>query len=150
MARMHSGSKGKSGSTKPIKKVPSWIRYKEKEIEKLIIKSSKAGKTASEIGMILRDTYGINNIKAVAGKKITQILQSNSLLKALPEDLTALIRKYRDIKKHLEKNKLDNTTQRGLQLTESKIRRLIKYYKKSKKLPADWKFETEKVSMYLE
>jgi len=147
---MHSSGKGKSGSTKPIKKISPWVRYKEKEIEKLIVKSAKAGKTASEIGMILRDTYGINNIRASSGKKITQILASNELLKKLPEDMTALIKKYQDVKKHWEKNHHDQTAKRGLQLTESKIRRLAKYYKKSKKLPLSWKFQTDNVGIYLE
>ena len=50
MARMYSGSKGKSGSKKPLSRVPSWAPYKEKEVEKLVIKYSKAGKSSSEIG----------------------------------------------------------------------------------------------------
>ena len=42
MARMHSRDKGKSRSTKPIaKKVPSWVSYKTKEVEKLVVKLSK-------------------------------------------------------------------------------------------------------------
>ncbi len=150
MARMHSRDKGKSGSTKPIKKIPSWMRYKEKEIEKLIIKLAKSGNNPSEIGTILRDTYGIHSVKAVAKKKISAILKENNLLKEIPEDLMALIKKFIAVKKHLEKNKQDKTAKRGLQLTDSKIRRLVKYYKKSGRLPKDWKFEAEKVKMYVE
>ena len=150
MARMYSRKKGKSGSTKPIKKVPSWMRYKEKEIEKLIIKMASAGTSASDIGMILRDNYGIPNIKAATGKKITKILADNKLAKEIPEDLMYLIKKFIEVKKHWEKNKQDKTAKRGLQLTDSKIRRLAKYYKKSRKLPADWKFDPTKVKMYAE
>ena len=150
MARMHSRDKGKAGSTKPIKKIPSWMRYKAKEIEKLIIKFTKAGHTPSEVGMILRDTYGIHSVKAVAEKSITAILKENKLLKELPEDLMALILKFADVQKHLEKNKQDKTAKRGLQLAFSKIRRLAKYYQKSGRLPADWKFEADKVKMYVE
>jgi len=147
---MYSRKKGKSGSTKPIKKMPSWMRYKGKEIEKLIIKLAKVGNPPSEIGMVLRDTYGIHSVKVVAEKKINVILKENGLLKEIPEDLMALIKKFIEVKKHLEKNKQDKTAKRGLQLTDSKIRSLVKYYKKSKKLPADWKFEAEKVKMYVE
>ena len=43
---------------------------KEKEVEKLIVKYSKAGKTSSEIGMILRDNYGIHSVRSLTGKKI--------------------------------------------------------------------------------
>lgn len=147
---MHSRDKGKSGSTKPIKRIPSWMRYKGNEIEKLVIRLAKSGDTSSEIGMTLRDTYGIHDVKAVTGKKITKILEENNLLKELPEDLMALIRNFVEVKKHFEKNKQDKTAKRGLQLTDSKIRRLVKYYKNSGKLPADWKFEAEKVKMYID
>jgi len=150
MARRYSRDRGVSGSTKPIKKIPSWMRYKGKEIEKLIIKFTKAGHTPSEVGMLLRDTYGIHSVKAVAEKSITKILKENDLQKELPEDLMALIVKFIEVKKHIEKNKQDMTAKRGIQLTDSKIRRLVKYYKKSKRLPADWKFEADKVKMYVE
>ncbi|MBR9682935.1 30S ribosomal protein S15 [Candidatus Woesearchaeota archaeon] len=150
MARMHSRDKGKSGSTKPIKRIPSWTRYKGNEIEKLVIRLAKSGVEPSEIGMTLRDTYGVHDVKAISGKRVTKILAENDLLKELPEDLMALIKKFIASKKHLEKNKQDKTAGRGLLLTYSKISRLVKYYKNSGKLPADWKFETEKVMMYLE
>lgn len=150
MARMHSRARGKSGSTKPVKRIPSWMRYKGKEVEKLIIKLAKSGQTASEIGTGLRDSYGIHNVRAIADKKISKILEENGLLKKLPEDLMALIKKFIELKKHLEKNKQDKTAKRGLQLTDSKIKRLVKYYNKSGKLPKDWKFEVENVKMYVE
>lgn len=147
---MHSRKKGKAKSTKPIKKVPSWAPYKGKEIEKLVIKFAKAGKTTSEIGIFLRDSYGINSVKALAGKSISAILKENNLTKDLPEDLLNLIKKMVEVKTHLEKNRQDMTAKRGLQLTSSKIRRLIKYYQKSKRLPADWKFDPNRLKMYLE
>lgn len=150
MARMHSRAKGKSGSTKPIRKKPSWMRYKGKEIEKLVIKLGKGGETTSGIGRILRDTYGIHNVKMAADKKISRILEENGLLKKLPEDLMALIRKFTGLKKHLEKNRQDKTAKRGLQLTDSKIKRLVKHYHRSGKLPQDWRFDAENVKMYVE
>ena len=150
MARMHSRKKGKSGSTKPIKKTPSWAPYKGKETEKLVIKFAKAGKTASETGLFLRDNYGINSVKALTGKSVTTILKENNLTKELPEDLLNLIKKMIDIKAHLEKNRHDQTAHRGLQLTNSKINRLIKYYQRSKRLPADWRFDQSRLKMYLE
>ncbi|MEK6969274.1 MAG: 30S ribosomal protein S15 [Nanoarchaeota archaeon] len=150
MARMHSRAKGKSKSKKPIKKVPSWAPYKEKDVEKLVIKFAKSGKGASEIGLILRDSYGVNSIKALTGRTISGILQEKGLLKELPEDLLSLIKKMIEIKRHLEKNKLDQTAKRGLLLTSSKINRLVKYYQSSKRLPADWKLDMERLKIYLE
>lgn len=150
MARMHSRAKGKSKSNKPIKKVPSWAPYKEKDVEKLVVKFAKSGKGASEIGLILRDSYGVNSIKALTGRTISGILQEKGLLKELPEDLLSLIKKMIEIKRHLEKNKLDQTAKRGLLLTSSKINRLVKYYQSSKRLPADWKLDMERLKIYLE
>jgi small subunit ribosomal protein S15 len=150
MARMHSRKKGKSGSTTPAKKVPSWAPFKGKEVEKLVQKYGKAGKSASEIGMILRDSYGINSVKALTDKKINGILKEQGITKELPEDLLALIRKLIDVKTHLEKNRQDQTGKRGLILTSSKIRRLIKYYKRSKVIEKDWNLDMNRLKIYLE
>lgn len=151
MARMHSRRKGISCSKKPIKKAkPTWIRYKPKEIELLIVKLAKEGKTSSEIGMILRDVYGIPDVKLLAERQITDILNEKKLLKDLPEDLIALMKRSIFIRKHLDNNRQDMTAKRGLQLTESKMKRLIKYYKKAGKIPVDWKFDQSKLKMYTE
>jgi len=151
MARMHSRDKGKAGSKKPVRKgMPSWMRYKPKEIELLIVKLAKEGKNASQIGMILRDKYGIPIAKKAAGKKITKILKEHKLLSDIPEDLMALIKKSIAVRKHLEENKQDEPAKRGLILTESKIRRLVKYYKRTGKLAEDWKFEPKKIRLFIE
>lgn len=151
MARKYSGKKGKSGSKHPVEKtIPSWMGYKPKVIEKLIIKLAKAGKASSEIGLFLRDSYGIPSVKTVAGKKIGQILKAGKLEKTIPEDLMALIKKSIAIRTHLEANHKDMTAKRGLLLTDSSIKRLVKYYKKTGRLPADWKFQPERIKMYIE
>jgi small subunit ribosomal protein S15 len=150
MARMHSRDKGKSGSTKPPKKVPSWAPYKDKEVEKLVVKYAKAGKSSSEIGLILRDSYGINSVKALTKKKVGAILEDNKLSPNLPEDLLNLIKKLIAVKQHREKNRQDQTAKRGFQLTSSKIRRLVKYYQRTKKLPTNWKLDMDRLKMYLE
>ena len=75
MGRMYSRKRGKSGSTKPTKnKQPSWVRYKDKEVELLIVELAKEEKTPSQIGLILRDIYGIAYVKQIAGKRITKVL----------------------------------------------------------------------------
>ncbi|MFT4311035.1 MAG: 30S ribosomal protein S15 [Candidatus Woesearchaeota archaeon] len=151
MARMHSRARGKSGSTKPIvKEVPSWLKLTQKEVELLIVKLTKEGKKPSQIGMILRDEYGLPDVKTFTKKSITEILKEKDLVPELPEDLLALIRKAVFLRKHLEENKKDFGAKRGLQLTESKIRRLGKYYRKSKKLDSSWKYDPEKVKLYVQ
>lgn len=142
MARMYARRKGKAGSKKPIATTPpSWVSYKPKEVEMLVIKLAKQGLDSSKIGLILRDSYGIPNVEKLTKKKINQILKEKDLAPELPEDIQNLIKKSMQIRKHLEINKKDRVSKRGLQLTEAKIRRLEKYYKKKKKLPAKWKYQ---------
>ena len=151
MARMYSRKRGKSGSTKPVeKKKPSWLRYDSKEIEMLITKLAKGGKTGSQIGLFLRDAYGIPDVELVTGKKINEILKEKNVAKTLPEDLLSLISRGIVIRKHLEENRKDMTAKRGLQLTEAKIFRLIKYYKRTEVLSAEWKYQADKARLLLE
>lgn len=151
MARMHSRKKGKAGSKRPVKKkTPSWVIHGAKEVEMLIVKLAKAEKTPSQIGLILRDSYGVPDVKGVVGKKITKVLEAKKLLSKLPEDLMALIKKSIKLRKHIEANHKDESSKRGLILTESKIKRLVKYYKKTGKIAEDWKYQPDRVRMYLE
>jgi small subunit ribosomal protein S15 len=151
MARMHSRDKGKSGSTKPaVLTSPSWLQYKPKELELLIVKYAKEGKTPSQIGMFLRDEYGIPDIGVITGKSMTAILAEKKLLAEIPENLMALIRKAVLLRKHLEENHKDQPAKRGLKLTESKIMRLVKYYKRVDMLPVSWKYDPEKVKLSID
>ena len=120
---------------------------KPKEIELLILKYAKEGKTAAQIGLYLRDEYGVPDVKIILNKSINQVLKEKKIKKDLPDDIMALIKKSILIRKHLEENKHDQTAKRGLQLTESKIKRLAKYYKKKKMIAADWKYDPEKVKL---
>src|SRR3989344_2751082 len=148
MAKMHSRAKGKAGSKRPFTKSKiTWLRYNEEEIEQLIVKLAKSGKTPSQIGLVLRDTYGIPDVKRVLNKKMHAILEKNNLLGELPEDLIALIKKEINIMKHLGQNKKDFFAKRGLILTESKINALAKYYKRIGRLPEKWKYDREKAKL---
>ncbi len=150
MARMHSRARGKAGSHKPLEpKKPTWVRYGAKEVEMLIAKLAKEEMSTSEIGITLRDSYGIPQVKQITGKKIQKILQEKKLLADLPEDLKNLITRAIIIRKHMENNKHDMTAKRGVQLTEAKINRLVKYYKANKKLPVDWKYKPETARMLI-
>lgn len=145
---MHSRARGKSGSNKPAKKVtPGWVQYKAKEVELLIVKFAKEGKKPSQIGMFLRDEYGIPDVKILTGKTISAILKEKNLGLELPEELMALIRKSVLLTKHMEINKKDFSSKRGLFLTNSKINRLVKHYKSTGKLPQDWKYDPARFKM---
>lgn len=151
MARMHARRKGKSGSTHPIrKKHPEWSSLNPREVESRVIELAKTGKSTSEIGMILRDQYAVPDIKVATGKNVTQILENNNIKSEIPEDLRNLIRIALKLRKHLETNKKDLKNKRNLQLTESKIRRITKYYHSEKRLPAGWKYSPKQAKLMFE
>ena len=144
MAKMHSRKRGRAGSKKPIVDKPQpWLKSSAEEIEQLVVKLSKGGKAAPQIGIVLRDSYGIPDVHRLTSKKITKILKEHKIEQKTPEDLTNLIKKELQIMKHLEKNKKDMPSRRGLLLTEAKIKRLAKYYKREKVLPQDWDYKKE-------
>src|SRR3989338_6655184 len=134
MAKLYSKSRGKAGSHKPMDKtVPSWVTYKPAEVEQLIVKLAKQEKGSSLIGIILRDSYGIPSVKALLGKTIMQVIKKN-----IAE------------MKHMESNKHDMVAHRGVQLTESKIKRLATYYKAKKVLHENWTYDRTQAKLYLE
>ena len=160
--------------------------------------------------MILRDSYGIAQVKSVTGSKILRLLKKNLLAPEIPEDLYMLIKKAVAVRKHLERYRKDKDSKVGeyipppthpthppthppthlpthpptypaicvpwnvssthpsypivgctvdcffppstyppthpiqfrLILIESRIHRLARYYRTSRKLPPNWKYES--------
>ncbi len=127
-----------------------WVKYSPEEVEKLVVKLAKEGHSPSMIGTVLRDTYGIPSVKEITGKKITKILEENNLAPEIPEDLLNLMKRAVRLKKHLDKHKKDYHSKRGFQLIESKIRALVKYYKKKGKLPKDWVYSIDRAEIIVE
>ena len=152
MARMHARRKGKSGSVRPVERKdhPAWSSLKPREVELHVLELAKAGKSTSEIGMILRDQYAVPDVKIATGKSISKILENNSMKSDIPEDLRNLIQTALTIKKHIDTNKKDLKNKRNLQLTESKIRRLVKYYKSNNVLPDNWKYNLSQAKLMFE
>jgi len=151
MARMHARRKGKSGSTHPIReKHPEWSALNPREVESHILDLSRQGKSTSEIGFILRDQYAVPDITLATGKKVTKILEQNNIKTEIPEDMRNLIQIALNLRKHLETNKKDLHNKRSLHLTESKIRRLAKYYLSRKRLPEGWKYNPKQAKLMFE
>jgi len=92
------------------------------------------------IGLILRDSYGVPDVKAALGKKLTKVLEEHNLLPDIPEDLSNLLDKRANLLKHLAEHKKDIHNRRRLQLIEAKIKRLVKYYKREGRLPEKWSY----------
>jgi len=84
---------------------------------------AKKGMTPSSIGVSLRDSFGVPQVKSVTGSKILRVLKANGTnigyctwrdlieyvgaAPALPEDLYHLIKKAVSVRKHLEKHRKD-------------------------------------------
>ncbi|RLN04944.1 uncharacterized protein C2845_PM13G01420 [Panicum miliaceum] len=174
MGRMHSRGKGISSSALPYKRTPpTWLKTAASDVEEMITKAAKKGQMPSQIGVILRDQHGIPLVKSVTGSKILRILKAHGekpehvllfdlslcaggvlmsgcafvgLAPEIPEDLYFLIKKAVAIRKHLERNRKDKDSKFRLILVESRIHRLARYYKRTKKLPPTWKYESTTAS----
>lgn len=143
MARMHIRRKGRSHSKRPVElKEHEWIKYTREDIEKIVLKLAKEGKYPSEIGMILRDQYGIPTFKQVTGVKLAKFLRDRGIEYEYPEDLAKLIEKAKKLVNHLKSNRRDYKNKHSLELIEAKIHHLAKYYKSRELLPKKWKYRT--------
>jgi len=147
MGRMHSRGKGIACSALPYRRTPaSWVKLSPQELNELVCKFARKGLTPSQIGVILRDSHGIAQVKNVTGNKVLRILKANGLAPELPEDLTCLIRKAVAVRKHIEKFKKDKDSKFRLILIESRIHLLARYYKRTRQLPPVWKYEASTAS----
>lgn len=141
MARIHAHTRGKSHSTRPASPTPpSWIDMTSDDVSSLVISLSKEGLSPSEIGLNLRDYHSIPLVKHVTGKSITQLLSEGDLKRELPEDLERLVEKAIGLQKHIKNHNTDHRNVRSLELIEAKIHRISKYYKRTGRLPRDWKY----------
>merc|ERR1711967_21580 len=129
----------------PYRKAPpSWVQISTQDLVDQIIKLAKKGTTPSQIGVTLRDSHGIPQVKGVTGSKILRILKKNGMAPSLPEDLHHLIKKAVNIRKHLEKNRSDRDAKFRLICVESRIHRLARYYRNVKALPPTWRYNSKK------
>lgn len=141
MARLHAKRKGKSGSTRPFLKAnPEWVPLDASEVEETILRLHSEGLSTASIGVRLRDAYGVPNVRLVTGKSVSQILTAKGAKFPLPEDLSSLMKRAVQLQAHLKEHAGDSSNRRGLQLIESKIRRLSHYYKERGVLPPEWDY----------
>jgi small subunit ribosomal protein S15 len=137
------------GRKPPVRVAPRWLKGQKSKVEELVVKLAKTYSSAM-IGTILRDTYGIPDVKAVTGKSITQIMKEHNLYPEFPEDLLNLFKRAVNLSEHLKVHKKDKRSKHAFENLESKIRRLIKYYKKKKRIPQDFVYDIEKVKLIVQ
>jgi len=147
MTKTQSTKKKRAKSRKPETKEE--LELSAKEIEKTVLKLRGQGKTSSEIGIILRDRYGVPDAKEATGKKIVQVFKENKVGPKIPEDLQRLILRAVKLKTHLDQNPKDLNNKKAFQNIESRIRRLVSYYKREKVLPEDWVYDLKMARMLI-
>jgi len=132
--------KGKSQSKRPLGQLQlvEGVPITPQELTEKIMAMRKQGLSKALIGQKLRDEEAVPSVKRIVGKSITALLREQGEKEAVPEDLANLIKRRQRIEEHLEQHPKDNDSKKGLVRTNSKIRRLIKYYKREGVLPATW------------
>jgi len=151
MARMHSKGKGKSGSDKPNSNAaPEWAESDKETVEALILKLSEEGHSTAMIGTILRDRHAVPDVRLVTGERIAQTLARNNIGGKYPEDMMNLMRQALRMIDHLNSNRKDLHNRRQLELTESRIRRLARYYQDSGRLESEWAYKRDQLRLMVE
>merc|ERR1711974_509844 len=143
----HAPGKGISQSALPYRRsVPTRLKLSSNDVKDQIYKLAKKGLTPSQIGVILRDSHGVAQVRFLTGNKILRILKRKGLAPDLPEDIYFLIKKAVSIRKHLDRNRKDRDAKFRLILIESRIHRLARYYKSKGFVPPPWKYESATAS----
>ena len=126
---------------------PKWLELSAEDAEKLIVDLRKDGHTTAEIGVILRDQYGVASVRNLCKKSVAQIIKDKIGKIDYPDDLLALIKRAVSMRKHLTQHKYDLSNKLKLQSVESKIRRISNYYVRKKMLPEGWKYSSEQAAL---
>jgi len=151
MSRMHSSKRGTSGSKRPlVTESPGWVQQTPDEVKDMIMKMAGEGMSMAKIGLVLRDQYAVPNVRLLTGQSIKEILEEKGVKPELPEDLQALMKRAVAMSGHVRKNKKDLHNLRGRQLLESKIRRLVKYYKREGIISETWNYSLETAALEVE
>ena len=141
---MHTRRRGSSGSDKPTAdEPPEWSDVDADDIESRVVELAEQGHDPSQIGIKLRDEgvtgTPVPDVKLATGKKVTEILEENDAKADLPEDLRSLMQRAVRLREHIQQNPQDYQNKRALQNTESKVRRLVDYYR-GDELEADFQY----------
>ena len=102
------------------------------------------------IGTILRDQHAVPDARLVTGERISETLMRNGIGGKYPEDMMNLMRQALRMIDHLNTNHKDLHNRRQLELTESRIRRLAKYYRGTGKLDSDWAYKRDQLRLMVE
>ncbi|MGC9057926.1 MAG: 30S ribosomal protein S15 [Candidatus Micrarchaeia archaeon] len=147
MARVHTRKRGRCKRSRKHypRTVPKWFDMDTSEVEEMAAKLAREGVEPAQIGVILRDTYAVPDVKVITGKKLSKILADKGIVQEYPPDLLNLIKRAVRLRKHLSVNKSDILNKDKLNKIESKIRRLAKYYNETGRLK-NWSYDPQQVA----
>ena len=132
---------------------PEWSDVDPDAIEERVVELAEEGHAPSEIGLRLRDSgvegTPVPDVKLATGKKITEILEENDAEPELPEDLRNVMAKAVRLANHMDANPQDHQNKRALQNVESKVRRLVNYYR-GDEVPEDFTYTADYARELLE
>ena len=120
------------------------------EVEEKVLELAKGGASTAKIGLVMRDHYGVPSVRLVTGQKLAKWLGSKGVKHDLPEDLSSLLRRAVKLAGIVRAHKKDLHNKRRLQLLESKIRRLEKYYRREGRLPKAWRYSLDSAAVQVE
>jgi ribosomal protein S15P/S13E len=103
---------------------PTWIKISEKELVD-IIKDLSQKYAPSQVGMILRDQYGVPTTR-VFGKKLKKYLEDLGI--ETKEDLVNAEKKVDSLKEHMKNNTGDKRSKHKLQKAQAHLNRTKRYY----------------------
>lgn len=103
---------------------PVWLKMEEAELKKVILELSEKY-APSQIGIVLRDQYGVPTTK-VFGKKLKEYLKELGIERN--EDLENAEKKVTAIKEHLKNNVTDRIAKHKLQHAQSRLNITRKYF----------------------
>jgi small subunit ribosomal protein S15 len=150
---MHTRRRGSSDSDKPaVDEPPEWSDVDADAVEDRVVELAEQGHSPSEIGVALRDEgvqgTPVPDVQLATDKKVTEILAEHDTEPEIPEDLHNLFERAVRLHDHMDENPTDYQNKRALQNTESKIRRLLNYYR-GDEIDEDFSYNPETAREYL-
>jgi len=116
--------------TKAKMEKPVWLKYTGDEVKAIILKLVNKGLTGEKIGLVLRDQYGVPDVK-IYGFSIKEVLVEKGKFEE-PTNIN-LKAKLEAVINHYKKNKQDKRAERSLIITKAKLKKREDYLNKKNK-----------------
>ncbi|MDO8517659.1 MAG: hypothetical protein Q7S33_06060 [Nanoarchaeota archaeon] len=110
-------------------KKPIWLKMDEEALKKIIAELAEKYE-APQIGLILRDQYGIPTTR-LYGKKLNQYLKE--IGKGSHTELKNIEKKYENMKKHISENPTDKKAKHKFQKAQSRLSVIKRNIEKKRK-----------------